>query len=241
MFIFIRLLLAHLIGDYILQFNRIYRLKSKGLKGVTVHVLLIVVCLFVFSWPYLNLPGIWVFIIFVGITHIFQDHLKIRLKVKNNPWFYLLDQFIHIGIISTILLTGFKNLPPPQKIDNLIISIYNNDALIIYLIAIILASYNGFFMIIDFKRHLLKAPYHFTILDKWYGITERAVIVSLLFLKGPFLFLLLPVLLARPLIFVLGNKRFNIDKQFISASEVVLSWTVAIVTSIVFYIILQRI
>lgn len=241
MFIFIRLLLAHFIGDFPLQFNKIYELKHKGLKRGIPHAILVVICLVILSWPYLKIPGLWGFIFFVGVMHLLQDSIKITYgKIKYSFWSYLLDQFFHIATIVIVFFTNLKNVQPPKETGGFIASFYNNDAVFIYLIAIIVATYNGFYLMRNFKNTFFGNAGTYNFLEKWYGMFERAEIVSIFFLGGYFFFLIPIVLFVRPLIFSLGRNRFNISRQFISASEMVLSWTIAIVTGIGLYLIVQR-
>jgi len=241
MFIFIRLLLAHFIGDYPLQFNLIYRLKNKGLKGIIPHALLIVASLILLCWPYLNLPRLWLFILFVGLTHLIQDSMKLGYgKIKYSFWIYLLDQLLHILIISTVFLTDLTKIRPLKEPSGLIASWYNNDALIIYLIAIIAATYNGFYLIRSFKSTFFSNAGRHCEFEKWYGIIERAVIVSVFLTGGYFFLLLILPLLARPVVFRLAKDRLGIEEKFVSFSEVSLSWLVALSTGIILYLIIPR-
>ncbi|MBN2120309.1 MAG: DUF3307 domain-containing protein [Candidatus Omnitrophica bacterium] len=228
MFIFIRLFLAHLVGDFILQFDNIYRLKYRGLTGVIPHVLLIMASMAVFSWPYLVQPGLWIFLGFIGISHLIQDWVKANhINIKDNFWIYFLDQVLHVIAISVVFLTGLKALKPPSY-NNIIVLLYNNDSLFIYAIAAILASYNGFYMVTNFKKSYLSVQCACTPFEKWYGILERFLIVSLFFLGGAYLFFLLVLAVFRPIAFSLFRKKTAIDGRFTSFREFVLSWSIAL-------------
>lgn len=235
MFIFLRLLLAHFIGDFPLQFDKIYELKHKGLAGILPHVLIIMGCYIALSWPYLNRPGFWGFLFFLSIIHLFQDSIKLSYKgMKYAFWFYILDQIGHIALISVVLLTGMKNLLPPENPDNLLVSLYNNNLLVIYLIAVIIASFNGHFMIRIFKSTFFRKPYPINTFEKWLGMLERTALVSI-FLVEKYLFIFISgVLLLRPLIFMLGRKKLKPNQEFNIGTEAILSWTVGIVTGLLF-------
>jgi hypothetical protein len=241
MFIFIRLLLAHLIGDYPLQFNLIYRFKNKGLKGIIPHALLIIASLILLSWPYLNLPWLWFFILFVGITHLIQDSIKLDYgKIKYSFWIYLLDQLLHILTIAIVFLTNLKDIQPLKEPSGLIALWYNNDALIIYLIAVIAATYNGFYLIRSFKSTFFSNAGRHCEFEKWYGIIERMAIVSV-FLAGGYYFLLLILpLAARPVVFRLVKDRLCIEEKFVSFSEASLSCLIALSTGIILYLTIPR-
>ncbi|MCM8781136.1 MAG: DUF3307 domain-containing protein [Candidatus Omnitrophica bacterium] len=241
MFIFIRLLLGHLIGDFPLQFNKIYNLKHRGLIGIIPHALIVMSCFILLTLPYLNLPGLWGFIFFLSITHLFQDSIKIGYKgIRYRLLFYLLDQVSHVGLVSLVFVTNIKNIKPIQK-AGLIWSLYNNDLLAIYIIAIIIATYNGYFMMRNLKNNLLGRGHIYSGFEKWYGMFERAILVSI-FLLDKYIFLFISgVLILRPIIFILGRKRFMLNQEFISGSETLLSWLIGIVTGLFLCFVKHRI
>jgi hypothetical protein len=239
MFIFLRLLLAHFIGDFPLQFSKIYKLKSKNLKSGLPHSFIITSLFVLFSWPYLQLPGLWVFILFLGITHLFQDWIKILItkNIKGEFWLYLLDQLSHVTLISLIFFTGLKNLAPPLHINGPIISLYTNDTIIIYLIILIAATYNGTYLMLAFKNTFLKEKHKYTHLEKWYGIIERAITVTVFIPAGIFLIIIPFIFYARLLIKKIVIKHnLKLSREFASFSEILLSGIIALAAGIVLYI-----
>jgi len=236
MFIFIRLLLGHFIGDFPLQFNKIYALKHRGLAGILPHTLIIMACLIIVSWPYLNVPGMWGFIFFVSIIHLFQDSIKLGYKgIKHSFWLYLLDQFFHVALIAMVLLTDLSYLSPPKSPRVFIVSLYNSNLLMVYLIALIVATYNGYFLIRNLKNTLLGKACSCGTVEKWYGMFERAALVSI-FLLDRYLFIFISgVLLMRPVTFLLARKRLALRQDFIAGSEALLSWTVALLTGFIIF------
>ncbi|MFA5116362.1 MAG: DUF3307 domain-containing protein [Candidatus Omnitrophota bacterium] len=232
MFLFLRLLLGHLIGDFPLQTDRIFLLKHKGLKGNIPHALLVTASLIALSWPYLSRPYLWYFIIFVGTAHYLQDLIKIKYsKLKYGFWFYLLDQAAHILTISLIFLTPLKNVGPIYNSAGWLAPYYNSNAFILYLIALILATYNGLHLIRNFRNSFFGCPGNYTPFEKWYGMLERAIIVSL-FLYSIYYFLwLIPVVfLARPLIYKFAAKGLELGELFMSPCEVLFGWIVALLS-----------
>lgn len=98
--IFIKLILAHLLGDFILQPNswvadkEHYKLKSKFLY---LHVLIHTVLSLVFLWDL----KLWWVAVLVGISHFIIDAAKLSfqtLKTKKS-WFFI-DQLLHILVIA---------------------------------------------------------------------------------------------------------------------------------------------
>ena len=97
--IFIKLILAHLLGDFILQPNSWVsdkenrKLKSKYLY---IHVLIHTVLSFIFLW---NIQLWWVAVL-VGFSHFMIDVSKLyfqNIKTKKS-WFFG-DQLLHIAVI----------------------------------------------------------------------------------------------------------------------------------------------
>jgi len=229
MFFFLRLLLGHFIGDFPLQTNKIYGLKHRGLWGGIPHALLIVASFLALSWPYLHLPKVWIFIILLGLIHLLQDSVKVSYTgfTKYSFWFYLLDQCFHIVLIAMLFFTDLKNLAPPIA-RNGFVSIYNNNIFIAYLIALIAATYNGFFLIRIFKLTFMRhSGAQYTDFEKWYGMLERALIVTFCIIPGAYL-LLAPLLLMRLALFSLNKKMKFAHRSFIKPKEILLSWIIGL-------------
>lgn len=100
--IFIKLILAHLLGDFILQPNSWVsdkenrKLKSKYLY---IHVLIHTVLSFIFLW---NIQLWWVAVL-AGFSHFMIDVSKLyfqNIKTKKS-WFFV-DQLLHIAVITGI-------------------------------------------------------------------------------------------------------------------------------------------
>jgi hypothetical protein len=245
MFIFIRLVLAHFVGDFPLQFDSIYRLKHKGLKGTIPHALLVSLSFIVFLWPYLDRPGVWMAIFFLGITHLFQDTLKLSFsQLKYSFWTYLLDQCSHIALIAAVVfLTSIKNLPAPQEVNRLI-KAYNSDVIVMFLIAMIFATYNGFYLARSFKNTFFGGAGKYNIFEKWYGIAERAIIVFIFFYGGFYLLFIPVIIVTRILLYWIASKRhyqgLDIDKEFVSVPDMLINWTIAIATGLSLYVIISH-
>ena len=229
MFLFIRLLLAHLLGDFPFQFDAVYKLKHTGLLGVLPHALIIFTCGLVLSWPFLLMPAVWLMLVFITVTHLFQDSFKLNFdSIKLRFWAYILDQICHIGIIASIFLTNLKDLQPPADQDNILVRLYSNNAVILYFIALIAATYNGHFLIRCFKDSFVKNANPCDVYEKWFGMFERMGIVTLFFIGLP-LWIVIPVSLAiRPLTYITLKKRLSLHKCFVAVPDMVLSWIVAL-------------
>jgi hypothetical protein len=241
MFLFIRLLLAHFIGDFPLQIDPIYKLKHTGLRGGVPHALMICACAVLLSWPYLHLPAVWLFIVFMTATHLVQDSVKINFtSAKFSFWTYLLDQLFHAGIIAVIFLTDLKNLRAPADQSNILVRLYSNNAILIYFIALIAATYNGHFLIRCFKDNFVKNANPCDVYEKWFGMFERALIVSFFFIRLP-LWVIFPVSLAlRPLTYVSMKKKLALHKCFVAVPDMILSWVISLLCGSILYLLQTR-
>lgn len=241
MFIFIRLLLAHFIGDFPLQFDAIFKLKLKGLPGIIPHALIIFTCGIAMCWPYLDNPSVWFFLVFIAAAHLMQDSVKLNVRsVKLGFWAYVADQISHIALIAVVFLTGIKNLQPPADQSNVLIRLYSNDGMMIYLIILISATYNGHFLIRSFKDSFLTKNNECYLYEKWYGMAERAVIVTLFLTPLPLWSILLISLLLRPLTYAVMKRTLALHECFIAGPDMISSWLVGMISGVILYLLQAR-
>ena len=104
--VFIRLLLAHVVGDFICQTDEFCRKKQvNGICGP--HVYLHSVVIFVLSWiAFWNLSCWWLALI-IGIIHLLID----VIKRKDNLWSFLIDQVAHVVCITLIAYIAVFKMP----------------------------------------------------------------------------------------------------------------------------------
>lgn len=100
--IFIKLILAHLLGDFILQPNswvadkENYKLKSKFLYF---HVLIHIALSLIFLWDL----QLWWVAALVGITHFMIDAAKLSFQtVKTKKRWFFIDQLLHVLVIAGV-------------------------------------------------------------------------------------------------------------------------------------------
>jgi len=110
------MLLAHLLGDYVLQFNCIARWKARSVWGVVAHGGVVTLCSLVCAA--LLLPAWWPYALFIGATHTAIDVIRARLIRSKNATqdltYYLLDQGLHVAIIFfTVQWSGVIVSPRP--------------------------------------------------------------------------------------------------------------------------------
>ncbi|BAP31571.1 uncharacterized protein CHSO_2534 [Chryseobacterium sp. StRB126] len=100
--IFIKLILAHLLGDFILQPNswvadkENYKLKSKFLYF---HILIHTILSFIFLWDL----QLWWVAVLVGVTHFIIDAAKLSFQtIKTKKRWFFIDQLLHILVIAGV-------------------------------------------------------------------------------------------------------------------------------------------
>lgn len=100
--IFAQLILAHLLGDFILQPNAWVldkENKKEKSKFLYLHILLHTILSFIF----LNDINLWWVAILVGVTHYIIDLAKLRFqKIKTKKRWFFIDQFLHIAVILAL-------------------------------------------------------------------------------------------------------------------------------------------
>ena len=100
--IFTQLILAHLLGDFILQPNSwVAEKESKKLKSkyLYLHVLIHTVLSFIFLWDI----QLWWVAVLVGISHFIIDAAKLSFQtVKNKKNWFFIDQVLHVSVIAGV-------------------------------------------------------------------------------------------------------------------------------------------
>ncbi|MFH1652868.1 MAG: DUF3307 domain-containing protein [Pseudomonadota bacterium] len=138
MFIFLRLLLAHVLADSLLQPDRMHQLKMTSILYQMLHATIFILCSLVLLFPFLNRFDTWAFIFALGLGHFLIDHLKINYSLKhqkrNGRTLLFLDQIAHLLTIAIIFVTPLKNLSYHSKI-------YGNDLIIVGIIFLIALIY----------------------------------------------------------------------------------------------------
>ena len=94
------LLLAHLLGDFPLQTDKIFKLKTQSNFGLAIHVAIhLGVTALLIHRPLTY----WPILLILGIAHFTTDWVKLNFPSKNQAAGFLWDQLVHY---ITILLIG---------------------------------------------------------------------------------------------------------------------------------------
>lgn len=197
MFLFWRLVLSHVLGDFPLQTDTIYYLKNKTPWGKILHGAVFILLNLLLGWPYLGNKWVLTIFIAIGLIHSLVDGMKIAYKSQYYQGETILtllsDQFIHIAIICLII--PLRLSPPVILSSHGLASLYYNDIFIFYAIAYTFVSFGGLIFSTALKNTFAKTIVSVDLVppvQKYYGLIERAII-TLLVMRG---FNLWPVLLA---------------------------------------------
>ena len=198
MFLFWRLILSHVLGDFPLQTDTIYYFKARARWGRFLHGAIFILLNFLLGWPYLGNKLVLTILIGIGLLHALTDGIKITFKSRyyqgETILTFLSDQFIHLAIIGLAIIP-LRLPPPPVLSSHGLASLYYNDIFIFYAIAYTFVSFGGFIFSTALKNTFAKTIVSVDLLpplQKFYGLIERAII-TLLVMKG---FNLWPILLA---------------------------------------------
>lgn len=148
MYLFWRLLLAHLVSDFPLQTGWIFRAKTTHFRGVVYHGSLAGVLGLAILWPYLRFPKAWIVLIALWLFHIVLDKGKIALSsraVRARWLVFVGDQIIHVVAIlaASFLIDG--------RILGAEIPLYGSDRFFQLACAYLVATYFVLFLISSIK------------------------------------------------------------------------------------------
>lgn len=136
------LILAHLLGDFIFQPNKLVLLKSKSQLGIFIHVLIHFVITVLILLPFVVNGYYWLVAVAfaVSFVHFFIDSFKINYDLNHDKKVgpFLIDQLMHL---LTMMVAYFfvQNIPLslPQNAFNVV---YTDIRVIIFLSFVILCS-----------------------------------------------------------------------------------------------------
>lgn len=161
--IFLHLIIAHLLGDFVFQSNDLIQKKYKSWTGTFQHVCIMGAFSIVALFPYLQHRETWLVIAAIFGVHFVQDCLKIYYDVRYNkskstlPFFA--DQLFHVTLIFLLspLLAELSALPLPAWLDTL----YYSKFIAVYLMGAILFSYTYEITLYQFTRQKTKKHLEF--------------------------------------------------------------------------------
>lgn len=172
----IAMFLAHLVGDYILQWNSLAAWKSRAIKGVVVHCLIVLAVTWLFILPFNS--SWWPWVMFIGTTHFFIDAFQFKMKLSIPELArFSLDQAAHFVIIIVALAGGgYLDLTAVWQSTT---AVMQSDLLLIYLFGYAFVTMPAW-VLVKFTAYGLvqgSAP-QFGGSSKYLGIMERLLITT---------------------------------------------------------------
>jgi hypothetical protein len=199
MFLFLKLILAHLIADFILQFEELYQLKVRSFLGHLFHVLIHGLVSLLLLYPYLNEPTIWLFIATLVLIHLTQDLIKYSFtqKIPANTFIYFTaDQACHFLVLGAIFFLPVSREVRGFSCSALLNSLYRNNLWTLLAIFFITLTFAGSYILNAFSKSYLKnrSPlYLIRSPEMAHAILERSLIALIFFASvSPWRFLVIP-------------------------------------------------
>ncbi len=137
MLVMLRLLLAHMLGDFVTQPLVLVAMKRKGWRGIIIHSAIVTAFTAALAWE--QFPRWWVWTLLLGLSHAFIEQFRtfhVKDGSRGGLYYFLLDQAAHLGVIAFIAAVSVNWRPAELA------SIFNGTAsvesrLIVYLIALV--------------------------------------------------------------------------------------------------------
>jgi len=133
----LRLLLAHMLGDFVTQPLVLVAMKRKGWRGIIIHSAIVTALTAALAWG--QFPHWWAWTLLLGLSHAFIEHFRtfyVKDGSRGGLYYFLLDQAAHLGVIGLIAVISVHWRPAE------LVSLFSGTAsvesrLIVYLIALI--------------------------------------------------------------------------------------------------------
>ena len=194
MFLFLKLYLAHLLGDFVFQFDELYKLKIRSRWGHFFHVLFHLVLMVLLVFPYLKHTSITLFILGIAIIHYFQDIVKYKLQAKLKKTFlsFVIDQFFHTLWIGLVFF-----LPESKQVVEFISfptlnSYYISETLTKVTMLVLCVTFVSAYLLHNFKKSYFRdarVDHFVTSAEMSHNFIER-LFVSLTIILSPSIWLI---------------------------------------------------
>ncbi|MEK9160059.1 MAG: DUF3307 domain-containing protein [Patescibacteria group bacterium] len=179
--IFLHLIIAHLLGDFVFQSNDLIQKKYKSWTGTFQHVCIIGTFTVLSLFPYWQHQETWWVIGAIFGVHFVQDCLKIaydiRFNQKKSTLPFFADQLFHVSLI--FLLSPLLKDLPAMALPEWLGMLYSSKFAAIYIIGAILFSYTYDITLYQFLRQRSKAPREF--MANIPAMLRRIVVFTLLY------------------------------------------------------------
>ena len=178
MLIFIKLFLAHLIGDFILQSNKwvvdkeLNKLKSKYLYfHVIIHF--VITMLLLWDWSY------WKMALLIMVSHFSIDALKLYVapRIKNSRIPFFVDQVLHLIVLYTCAYYGDLFLHTTEIVQQIDLTLVTAFVFVSFPSAIIISK-----MLEGMSKHIEIDHESLPNAGMYIGIIERFFVLTFIIL-----------------------------------------------------------
>jgi hypothetical protein len=193
----IAMFLAHLVGDYVLQWNRLAAWKAREMKGVLAHGLIVVAVTWLFSLPFD--PTWWRGVVLIGLSHTAIDAFQLRVRLPIAPLLrFTLDQVAHVAFILLALTQG-GFLHPSSIVADMLASL-RDERVLAYMLGYAFVTMPAWVVVKFLVYGLVKgsAPNFAGGANKYLGIFERLLITTFVALGQ---FILIPLVATPRLVY----------------------------------------
>lgn len=231
--ILIKLLLAHLIGDFFLQPEKWVKEKEKKkLKSpkLYLHVLIHIIITTLILWDL----SLWPLVVLIGASHFIIDAFKLSIqKKKTKRLLFFIDQFLHF----TVIVIGYIYLS--KSASNLKIIITDNTLLLITCLLFLTIPTSIIMKTIFLKWNISKLHKNNESLQdagKYIGILERLLVFIFIILNH---WEAVGFLITAKSVFRFGDLKESKDRQLTEYILIgtLISFGLAIITGILYNII----
>ncbi|MEM7118660.1 MAG: DUF3307 domain-containing protein [Chloroflexota bacterium] len=188
----VAMFLAHLVGDYILQWDQLALWKSRELNGVLVHGSIVVFITWLFSLPF---DSSWLWgVLLIGVTHILIDAAPLYIPLPLSPLGrFVVDQLLHfIVIFLALILGGYLHV---QTLFADIVVALQSDRTLTFMLGYAFVTMPTWVLVKFLAYWIVKGspPLFPGISNKYIGIFERLIITTCVALGQ---FFLVPIVAA---------------------------------------------
>ncbi len=225
------MILAHLVGDYILQWNSLAAWKARELKGVAVHCLVVTAVTLLFAL--VVDPAFLPWAVFISVMHFVIDAVGLCYKLPFSPLGrFVADQIFHFTVIGMALVGG--GYLDMQAMSGRLTIELNQETLMLYLLGYTFVTMPAWVVVKFTAYGLVKGgPPEFGGSDKYPAMMERLLIVTFVAL-GQFYLVPLVVL---PRFLMELPRVMESEQTAVYLAELLASVSLALAVGLVFWVI----
>ena len=233
------MILAHLVGDYVLQWDSLAIRKSKDLTGALTHGTIVTVVTVLFAT--LVAPAWWPWAIGIGLIHTLIDAgwlLNKSLPPERQlvPLArFVIDQILHaVTILAALVLSGYTDM---VGLPNTMVAEVQHYPTIALLAGYVLISMPAWVLVEFLVYGLVRAPTadFSPSANKYLGIVERGLITTFVLLGQ---FALVPLVAVPRLVFE-GPRVINSQRTTPYLTEILMSVALAVAIGLALRLIVQ--